>query len=144
MHYQDIHFPSLMKILNPLKRFNIDMNYREDILTKVAKAIEEKSKRQKPMVCEYKKYEVNKTEINDDIKKSKHFDEKDFPDCDKILNLSVKATDLDDVSSSDSEFAEYSESRKISTSSDKKMNSKKFEDARYVKESSYVRNKDLR
>ena len=121
-----------MNVLNRQSRFNTDMSYREEVLTKIAKSIEEQSKRQKPTVHDYKKYEISKTEITEEIKNLKHFDESDFPDADKIFFVNTKNNDLlDDVSSgSDSDFEEYNEKSRDFVTSDKKKSSYKFEDVR--------------
>ncbi|CAG9812141.1 unnamed protein product [Chironomus riparius] len=132
MKYLDLHFPKIMNILNRESRFNTDMSYREEVLTKIAKSIEEQSKRQKPTVHDYKKYEISKNEITEEIKNLKHFDESDFPDADKIFFVNTKTNDLlDDVSSgSDSDFEEYNEKSRDFVTSDKKKSSFKFADAR--------------
>ena len=117
-----------MNILNRQSRFNTDMSYREEVLTKIAKSIEEKSKRQKPAIHDYKKYETSKAEITEEIKNLKHFDENDYPDADKILSSNSKATDLlDDVSSgSDSDFEDFVDKSRDFI----KKSSFKFEDVR--------------
>ncbi|XP_070508869.1 uncharacterized protein CG7065-like [Chironomus tepperi] len=129
MKYLDLHFPKVMSILNRQSRFNNDMTYREEVLTKIAKKIEEQSKRQKPSVYDYKKYEISKAEITEEIKNFKHFNEEDFPEAEKILSVSTKNNDLlDDVSSgSDSEeFEEFNEKSRDNV----KKSSIKFEDNR--------------
>ena len=123
-----------MNVLNRQSRFNADMSYREEVLTKIAKSIEEQSKRQKPTVHDYKKYEINKIEITEEIKNLKHFDENDFPDADKILSINPKVNDLlDDVSSgSDSDFEDFNEKSRDFVM-DSKKSSIKFEEVRYEK-----------
>lgn len=121
-----------MSVLNRQSRFNNDMSYREELLTKIAKTIEEQSKRQNPTVTDYKKYETNKAEITEEIKNLKHFDESDFPDADKVLFVNSKPNDLlDDVSSGpESDFEEYTEKSREFVM-DSKKSSIKFEDVRY-------------
>lgn len=117
-----------MDILNRQERFNVDMTHREDVLTKLAKEIESRSKRQKATVHDYKKYEISRRQLTEDLKNLKHFDESDFPDCHQFVTEKAKAskvTELDDVSSCDSDFENGRDSR-----SDRKMSSRKFEDAR--------------
>lgn len=139
---QEYHFPKVMDILNRQQKFNVDMTHREEVLTRIAKAIEDRCKRQKPTVHEYKKYESSKTEITENMKNMKHFDESDFPDCEKLVPENTKTTELDDVSSSDSEFTDFNESAK-NVASQKKVNPNRFESIR-VDRTRVEKNKDHR
>jgi seryl-tRNA synthetase len=96
-----------MNSLNRDHKFTVDMAYREDVLSSIAKMIEAKCKRGKPKICEYREFERNKNEITDEIKRSRHFCERDWPESEKIF-LELKKTvveELETVSSeSENEF----------------------------------------
>ncbi|KAG5669657.1 hypothetical protein PVAND_017541 [Polypedilum vanderplanki] len=113
MKYLDFHFPALMKILNVTKKFNLDMAYREEVLTHISRELETLFGRQKLPVFEYKDFEKRKTDIMENIKKGKHFSEDDFPNSEKILleKFKIKENqDLDEVSSnSEDDFKEFTE-----------------------------------
>lgn len=82
------------------------MDYREVVLTKIAKQLEEKFGPGKPSVYEYCDYERNKEQIVESIKKAKHFNEKDFPGSEKILLKDIEvnpSSSFDDTSSKDEE-----------------------------------------
>jgi hypothetical protein len=101
-----------MKTLNVTKKFNLDMTYREDVLTHIARELETLFGRQKLPVFDYKDFEKRKTDIAEDIKKAKHYSEDDFPNNEKILleKFRIKEQDLDEVSSdSDDEFAAFAD-----------------------------------
>lgn len=83
-----------METLNRNRKFNIDMTYREDVLTAISAKIEAKYGRKKPKICEYRDYEVNKEKINKEIHNKKHFNEKDWPDFESILLENVKSSQL--------------------------------------------------
>lgn len=92
-----------MDVLNRNKRFNVDMTYREEILTSIAGKIEVKFKRLKPHICEYREFERNKNEIVDQLKIKRHFTAEDWPDCDKFLLENVKSFNLQEFESVSSE-----------------------------------------
>lgn len=93
-----------MAILNRDRQFNVDMAYREKVLTSICKKIEAKSGRQKPLVCEYQAYERNKAQFTERLKMLKHFCDKDFPDWEKdLLNDTRGSEDKLEVISNDDE-----------------------------------------
>lgn len=99
-----------MAILNRDRRFNTDMTYREEVLTHIARQLEQRFKRQKLLVYEYREYERKKIQINEEVKIARHFNEKDFPENEKILLQRFEINEFEAVSSSD-EFDEISEGR---------------------------------
>lgn len=115
-----------MKVLNLDHKFNVDMTYREEVLTAIATKIETKFKRSKPTVYDYNMYEIKKAEVNEEIRKKKHFSESDWPESEKVLLENVKistATEYDNLSS-DSEGTDFNSVRP-STS---KSHVRKFKD----------------
>jgi hypothetical protein len=97
-----------MNVLNRDSKFNTSMTYREDVLSKISATIQAKIGIVKPKVLEYSRYEQNKQVIEDEIRRSKHFSESDWKDCQKILldnlrNLTDNDCNNDDVSSGDEE-----------------------------------------
>ena len=95
-----------MSVLNRDRLFNLDMSHREEVLTKIVDQIEAKFGRGRASVFESRDFERNKSQIEDKIQKMKHFNEKDFPDSEKILLKDVKRVEkivLDDISSDESD-----------------------------------------
>lgn len=93
-----------MDRLNTERKFNMDMEYREEVLSKISKVIESKIGRTKPTICDISNFEKNKEVIEGDIKRKKHFNEKDWPNCVDIFFNSLKTLrqpELDNVSSED-------------------------------------------
>lgn len=98
-----------MVVLNRDRRFNIDMTYRENILTGIASKIEKKFGREKPRICECREYEANKDVINKEIAKKKHSSEQDWSDCAAILLVDVKTAKVPEYEpfSSDEESSKF-------------------------------------
>lgn len=92
-----------MKMLNLSQKFNLDMKYREEVLSSIAEKIEARFKRLKPHISEFREFERNKTQIVQEIKNKKHFSEKDWPDCEKFLLENVKSSNIQEFESVSSE-----------------------------------------
>ena len=109
-----------MTILNKNHRFNVDMSYREEVLTSITMKIEEHLGRLKPSVYEYREYERNKTNITERLKNLKHLTEKDMPDWEKVLlkdiNLTKNKDDFDDISSDEYDHMAYRDKVPMKTS----------------------------
>lgn len=100
-----------MSLLNDIPKFNADMSYREEVLTKITAQIELKFGREKPTICKYQEYESNKDEINNIVLSKKHVSESDWEGCDKILLEFVKFSSdkmLETISSDSEENGESS------------------------------------
>lgn len=97
-----------MKDLNLNQKFNLDMKYREGVLSGIAEKIEDKFKRMKPQIFDFREFERNKATIVEDIKKKNHFSEAEWPGCEKILLENVQASNSEQFetvsSESDDEF----------------------------------------
>jgi hypothetical protein len=89
---QETHFPSVIRVLDRDHTFQVDMAYREEILSKIAKTIETKFKQNKPYVCEYLRYESMKSQVTEETKKRKHFCKEDWPGCERALLDLIKAS----------------------------------------------------
>lgn len=91
MKYLDYHFSTVMNHLNKDKHFNLNMLYREQVLSKISSMIESKNGRDKPTICEASEFEKNKEIIEKEVQRKKHFSEKDWPGCvDEILETIKK------------------------------------------------------
>lgn len=107
-----------MGILNRDREFNINMAHREEVLTTIAKQLEDKFGRQKPSVYEYRDYERNKSQVTERVKNLKHFSEKDLSGSEEVLLKSIKVDriGLDNISSEDSgdekSYEKYCEKKK--------------------------------
>jgi hypothetical protein len=102
-----------MAMLNKNQQFNVDMKYREEVLTSITKRIEEKFGILKPSVYEYREYERKQTQINDRILNIKHFAVTDFPDWEQFLLKGITLKDdLDDISSDENEHMVYRDGKK--------------------------------
>lgn len=100
--------------LNRDQRFNMDMTYREEVLSKISSLIESKYGRLKPTICDYSNFEKNKDIIEGEIKSKKHFNEKDWPDCVKVFLDSFKTLKhmvLENVSSDND--SDYNNAREL-------------------------------
>lgn len=101
---QDVHFPSFMNQLHRDHKFNIEMSYREQVLAKIAYLIEKKGGRSKPTICESVSFEKNKEVVEGEIRRKKHINERDWPECVNVFTESLKSLKemvLDNVSSED-------------------------------------------
>lgn len=101
-----------MNNLNRDQKFNMDMSYREEVLSKISSLIESKSGRMKPTICDFSNFEKNKDIIEGEIKSKKHFSENDWPDCVKVFHDSFKTLKymvLENVSSDND--SDYNNSR---------------------------------
>jgi hypothetical protein len=95
-----------MQLLNQEKNFNMDMAYREKILSKITSMIESRARRGKPTICDFSNYEKNKEVIEGEIKRKKHFIEEDWPGCvDQIMESlrNIRENEGFDTVSSDDE-----------------------------------------
>ena len=92
-----------MKALNLNQKFNIDMKYREQILSSIAGKIEAKFRRLKPHICEFREFERKKTQVVEELKLKPHFSETEWPDCDKILLENLKNINVQEFESVSSE-----------------------------------------
>jgi hypothetical protein len=105
-----------MQLLNQNKNFNMDMTYREEILTKIASIIQSKAKRGKPTICDYSNYEKNKDIIEGEIKRKKHFSEEDWPGCVEEITKSLENVrdegDFEAFSSDDSKEDDFNDKRR--------------------------------
>jgi CRISPR/Cas system Type II protein with McrA/HNH and RuvC-like nuclease domain len=86
-----------MKVLNLNHKFNLNMSFREDVLTKICKQLEDKFGRKQPGVYDVKEMEKNREIIKERIEKMDHFNERDFPD--SQIELLKFMNDLEDISS---------------------------------------------
>jgi len=97
-----------MKVLNRNQEFNVNMVFREEVLSSISTKIDSKFKRTKPRVCEYRDYERNKSVIHDEVIRTHHHSERDWPECYNVLLESIKkepVQELETVSSeSENEF----------------------------------------
>lgn len=95
-----------MNALNLNQKFNVDMRYREAILSSIAKKIEVHFGRLKPYICEYRDYDPSKAKISEEIQKAKHFAAVDWPGCEKVLleDLQGATTEEFEQFSSEDEF----------------------------------------
>jgi hypothetical protein len=103
-----------MAHLNRDHKFNMDMSYREDVLSKVSATIEAKFGRSKPTICDYSRYEKNKELIEGEIRRKKHYSETDWLDCVKVFLDSLKnlrVPELDDISDEEGDFHDEREAR---------------------------------
>lgn len=71
--------------LNKNRNFNVNMEFREKLLTDISAEIEAKFGRRNPKICKRNNYEFKKESIYRRIKDGKHYNEKDWPDCNSIL-----------------------------------------------------------
>lgn len=102
-----------MKALNLNQKFNLDMKYREEVLSLIAEKIETKSSRMKPHTYDFREFERNKSRIVDDIKNQQHFSEKDWPECEKVLLENLKTLSVQEFESVSSESDdEFNDMRK--------------------------------
>lgn len=109
---QETHFPSTMDVLNRNQKFNVDMTYRQNVLTSIAEKIETKFGRGKPVIYEYREYEQRKPEIHGEIKNKKHFFETDWPESVKVLLDKVKSSTVQEFESVSSEEEEFNDRRR--------------------------------
>jgi hypothetical protein len=96
-----------MAALNREQKFNMDMTYREVVLSAVSASIEAKFGRTKPTICDYSRYEKNKEVIEGEIRRKKHLSEEDWPECEKVFVdslRSLKGPELDAVSSDEEDY----------------------------------------
>lgn len=92
-----------MGILNRDRKFNIDMTHREEVLTQIAKQLEEKFGRGKPSIYEYRDYERNKEQIIEKVKKVHHTSEKDLPGSERVLLKNIETDPINNLESVSSE-----------------------------------------
>lgn len=92
-----------MTILNNESKFNLSMPYREEVLTQISGKIQEKFGLSKPKICEISNYERNKTNIESEIKRKKHFSENDWPECRNVFNRSLRSINNDKFDDSENE-----------------------------------------
>lgn len=92
-----------MDVLNRNQKFNIDMTYRQDVLSSIAEKIESKFGRLKPLIHEYRDYEQRKSEIHTEIRNKKHFSERDWPESAKVLLDKIKSSTVQEFESVSSE-----------------------------------------
>lgn len=71
--------------------FNMDMSYRENVLTKISSLIDSQVERDEPKTYSFLEYEKNKKSIVKEIEGKEHFNEKDWPGCLKEILESIKS-----------------------------------------------------
>lgn len=100
---QERHFSDVHKKLQQHKTFKEDSKCQEEILSNISEKIEKKFGRKKPFICEYSKYEKNKTEIHHQLALTGHFTQDTWPESTKVLLEALDANDgLENISSDDS------------------------------------------
>lgn len=79
-----------MEVLNRNHKFNNKSckSFREYVLTKIARTLEKKFGRDKPIICELPGYKWKNIEINEDSAKKKH-----FPNCVSVLLNGIQGVD---------------------------------------------------
>jgi uncharacterized protein (UPF0305 family) len=108
---KNLHFPDLMTILKKNNNFNVDMSYREVVLTNITKKIVNIIGQLKPSVYEFREYDENKAQITERLKTMKHFTQENFPNWEQVLlqdtNVAKTKDNFDDVSSDENEHLAY-------------------------------------
>lgn len=79
------------------------MSFREEVLTQMSAKIQEKTGLTKPTVSELSHFERNKARIESEIKRKKHFCEKDWPECKSVFNQSLQQLKNKNFDESDSD-----------------------------------------
>lgn len=97
--------------LNKEKKFNTNMGFRETVLSRIARKIEEITRRRKPIICESSCFESYKENVGIEARNEKHFDETDWPESVKTFSEIVLAFQEDHSSESSEEDDDFDDSR---------------------------------
>lgn len=101
-----------MRVLNEDKEFNMEMTYRDEVLTHVSTMIEDRNGKARPTVYDEPHFTSNKETVGIEIKRKHHFSEAGWSGCMRDFLESLRDLKDDNLNSSDEERNFYDTRRR--------------------------------